>query len=33
MVVVITSTGGVAKSVVTFDDAVDPGLAKWAAST
>jgi heat-inducible transcriptional repressor len=30
MVVVITSTGGVAKRVVTFDDAVDPGLAKWA---
>ena len=30
MAVVITSTGGVAKSVVTFDDAVDPGLAKWA---
>ena len=29
MVVVITSTGGVAKRVVTFDAAVDPGLAKW----
>jgi heat-inducible transcriptional repressor len=30
MGVVITSTGGVAKRVVTFDEAVDPGLAKWA---
>ena len=30
MAVVITSTGGVAKRVVTFDHAVDPGLAKWA---
>jgi heat-inducible transcriptional repressor len=30
MAVVITSTGGVAKRVVTFDEAVDPGLAKWA---
>ena len=30
MIVVITSTGGVAKRVVTFDEAVDPGLAKWA---
>src|SRR3989442_8941061 len=30
MAVVITSTGGVAKRVVTFGDAVDPGLAKWA---
>src|SRR6266536_1227874 len=30
MAVVITSTGGVAKRVVTFDYAVDPGLAKWA---
>jgi heat-inducible transcriptional repressor len=29
MVVVITSTGGVAKRIVTFDEAVDPGLAKW----
>jgi heat-inducible transcriptional repressor len=28
--VVITSTGGVSKRVVTFDRAVDPGLAKWA---
>jgi heat-inducible transcriptional repressor len=31
VVVVITSTGGVSKRVETFDDAVDPGLAKWAA--
>jgi heat-inducible transcriptional repressor len=30
MAVVITSTGGVAKRVVTFDQPVDPGLAKWA---
>lgn len=30
MAVVITSTGGVAKRVVTFADPVDPGLAKWA---
>jgi heat-inducible transcriptional repressor len=30
MAVVITSTGGVAKRVVTFDGIVDPGLAKWA---
>jgi heat-inducible transcriptional repressor len=30
MAVVITSTGGVAKRVVTFDHTVDPGLAKWA---
>ncbi len=32
MVVVITSTGAVAKRVFTFDRAVDPGLAAWAAS-
>ena len=31
MVVVITSTGGVSKRVWTFEDAVDAGLAKWAA--
>jgi heat-inducible transcriptional repressor len=31
MVVVITSTGGVAKRVVQFEDPVDPGLAGWAA--
>src|SRR6266536_3529674 len=30
MAVVITSTGGVAKRIVTFDEPVDPGLAKWA---
>jgi heat-inducible transcriptional repressor len=30
MVVVITSTGGVTKRLFTFQDAVDPGLAKWA---
>ena len=30
MAVVITSSGGVGKRVVTFDDAVDAGLAKWA---
>jgi len=29
MIVVITSTGGVAKRVATFADPVDPGLAKW----
>jgi heat-inducible transcriptional repressor len=30
MVVVITSTGGVTKRVVAYDDPVDPGLVKWA---
>jgi heat-inducible transcriptional repressor len=30
MVVVITSTGGVSKMLVTFDGAVDPGLVAWA---
>ena len=30
MIVVITSTGGVAKRAVTFGEPVDPGLAKWA---
>jgi heat-inducible transcriptional repressor len=30
MAVVITSTGGVAKRVVGFEDQVDAGLAKWA---
>jgi heat-inducible transcriptional repressor len=30
MVVIITSTGGVAKMLATFDDAVDPGLLAWA---
>jgi heat-inducible transcriptional repressor len=32
MVVVITSTGGVSKRMLTFDGPVDPGLADWAAS-
>lgn len=31
VVVVITSTGGVTKRVITFSDAVDAGLANWAA--
>jgi heat-inducible transcriptional repressor len=31
MVVVITSTGGVSKRLFHFDQAVDPGLAQWAA--
>jgi heat-inducible transcriptional repressor len=30
MVVTITSTGGVAKRVLTFDEPVDPGLVSWA---
>jgi heat-inducible transcriptional repressor len=30
MVVVITSTGGVTKRVIAYDDPVDPGLVKWA---
>lgn len=30
MVVVITSTGGVTKRVVTYDRALDPGLLAWA---
>ncbi|HEX2044480.1 MAG TPA: heat-inducible transcriptional repressor HrcA [Gaiellaceae bacterium] len=30
MVVVITSTGGVTKRLVTFAEPVDPGLAEWA---
>jgi heat-inducible transcriptional repressor len=30
MAVVITSTGGVSKRVVSFDEQVDAGLAKWA---
>ena len=30
MVVTITSTGGVAKKLVTFESPVDPGLAAWA---
>jgi len=32
MVVVITSTGGVTKRVVSYDDPVDPGLVDWAVS-
>ena len=31
MAVAITSTGGVAKRVVSFEDQVDAGLAKWAS--
>src|SRR5436305_1546884 len=31
MVVTITSTGGVAKRLFTFDDPVDAGLVSWAA--
>jgi len=30
MVVTITSTGGVAKKLITFDRAIDPGVAAWA---
>ncbi|HZB86865.1 MAG TPA: heat-inducible transcriptional repressor HrcA, partial [Gaiellaceae bacterium] len=30
MVVVITSTGGVTKRLVSFEEPVDPGLAEWA---
>jgi heat-inducible transcriptional repressor len=32
MVVVITSTGGVTKRVVTYDAPVDPGIVDWAGS-
>ena len=32
MVVVITSTGGVSKRVISYDEPVDPGLVDWAAS-
>jgi heat-inducible transcriptional repressor len=32
MVVVITSTGGVSKRVISYDSAVDSGLVSWAAS-
>jgi heat-inducible transcriptional repressor len=32
MVVVITSTGGVTKRVVSYDEPVDPGVVKWAGS-
>jgi heat-inducible transcriptional repressor len=30
MVVIITSTGGVSKTLTTFDETVDPGLLTWA---
>ena len=32
MVVVITSTGGVTKRVISYDGPVDPGVVDWAAS-
>ena len=32
MVVIITSTGGVTKRVISYDHAVDPGLVAWAGS-
>ena len=32
MVVVITSTGGVTKRVISYDSALDPGLVDWAGS-
>ncbi len=32
MVVVITSTGGVTKRVISYDDALDRGLVDWASS-
>lgn len=32
MVVVITSTGGVTKRMLTFEQPIDPGLADWGAS-
>jgi heat-inducible transcriptional repressor len=32
MVVVITSTGGVTKRVISYDEPVDAGLVKWAVS-
>ncbi|HEX2265669.1 MAG TPA: heat-inducible transcription repressor HrcA, partial [Solirubrobacterales bacterium] len=32
MVVVITSTGGVTKRVISYEDPVDPGLVAWAGS-
>jgi heat-inducible transcriptional repressor len=32
MVVVITSTGGVTKRVVSYEEPVDPGLVDWASS-
>ncbi len=32
MVVVITSSGGVSKRVISFEGPLDPGLVDWAAS-
>jgi heat-inducible transcriptional repressor len=32
MVVVITSTGGVTKRVISYDEPLDPGLVDWASS-
>jgi heat-inducible transcriptional repressor len=32
MVVVITSTGGVTKRVISYEEPVDPGLVSWSAS-
>ncbi len=32
MVVVITSTGGVTKRVISYEEALDPGLVDWAVS-
>jgi heat-inducible transcriptional repressor len=32
MVVVITSTGGVTKRIISYEEPVDPGLVAWAAS-
>lgn len=32
MVVVITSTGGVTKRVISYDDRLDPGLVAWAGT-
>jgi heat-inducible transcriptional repressor len=32
MVVIITSTGGVTKRVISYDSPVDPGLVEWASS-
>ena len=32
MVVVITSTGGVTKRVISYDEPVDPGIVAWAGS-
>jgi heat-inducible transcriptional repressor len=32
MVVIITSTGGVTKRIISYDSPVDPGLVEWASS-